>query len=105
MTSITTVSVSDLRALTPDWERSLRAANKAPKTILIYREAANRLVEFLLAHGMPTIAPNVHREHVEAYLEAYEPARRSTRPAPAQFTDRSGSLPAGGWGCLGHVGH
>jgi site-specific recombinase XerD len=71
MTQITAASVSDLRALIPDFERSLRAANKSPKTIQIYREAANRLVEFLLATGMPTNAPDIGREHVEAYLEEH----------------------------------
>lgn len=63
------VSVGDLRALIPDFERSLRAANKAPKTVLIYREAAKGLVEFLIANGMPTEAVHLHREHVESYLE------------------------------------
>jgi site-specific recombinase XerD len=69
MTQITAASVSDLRALIPDFERSLRAANKAPKTIVIYRDAANSLVAFLLAQGMPINALDIRREHIESYLE------------------------------------
>jgi hypothetical protein len=66
MAQITAATVGDLRALIPDFERSLRAANKSPKTVVIYREAANRLVEFLLAAGMPTNSADIHREHIEA---------------------------------------
>jgi site-specific recombinase XerD len=61
-------SVGDLRTLVPDFERSLRAANKSPKTIKIYVEAARGLIEFLLDAGMPTEAEKVRREHVEAYI-------------------------------------
>jgi site-specific recombinase XerD len=71
MTLITAASVGDLRTLIPDFERSLRAGNRAPKTIVIYRDAANGLVEFLVERGMPTDVAHIHREHVEAYLEEH----------------------------------
>lgn len=68
-TTDTQMSVGDLRLLIPDFERSLRAGNKSPKTVKIYREAARGLVDFMLANGMPTDAAKVKREHVETYIE------------------------------------
>jgi site-specific recombinase XerD len=65
----TALSVGDLRNLIPDFERSLRAGNKSPKTVKIYGEAARGLVGFLVAQGMPTDAAKIHREHVESYIE------------------------------------
>jgi site-specific recombinase XerD len=67
-TTVTAQSVGDLRVLIPDFERSLRAANKAPKTIEAYGDAARGFVAFSLAQGMPTEAVKVRREHIEAYL-------------------------------------
>lgn len=59
---------SGLRTLVPSWQRSLRAARRSPRTIKNYLEAAGQFLEHLGAAGMPTQAPDVHREHVEAYL-------------------------------------
>lgn len=62
-------SVGDLSTLIPSFERSLRAANKSPKTVKGYAEAAWQLLAFLTQRGMPTAAVKIRREHVEAYLE------------------------------------
>jgi len=40
---VTIESVGDLATLIPSFLRSLRAANKSPKTIATYSEAANQL--------------------------------------------------------------
>jgi site-specific recombinase XerD len=53
----------------PSWARHLRAANRSPRTIQSYLEAANQLVAFLSERGMPTDAANIKREHVESYIE------------------------------------
>jgi site-specific recombinase XerD len=58
-----------LAALVPSWERSLRAANRAPSTIKAYLEAAALFEGFVRDRGMPTGARAVRREHVEAFLE------------------------------------
>ena len=63
------VSVGDLTTLVPSFERSLRAANKSPKTVKGYGEAARQLLTFLSERGMPTDVARIRREHVEAYLE------------------------------------
>ena len=68
MDAITTQSVGDLSALIPSFERSLRAANKSPKTIATYGEAASQLLAFLRM-GMPTEAAKIGREHVESFIE------------------------------------
>lgn len=69
MDTITTQSVGDLSALIPSFERSLRAANKSPKTIATYGEAASQLLAFLRVSGMPTEAAKIGREHVESFIE------------------------------------
>ncbi len=65
----TTASVGDLAGLIPDFERSLRAANKSPTTLKVYGDAARSLLEFLVAHGLPTNAAKVRREHIETFIE------------------------------------
>ena len=70
MTRATTAaSVGDLAGLIPSFERSLRAANKAPKTIDTYGEASRQLVAFLAARGLPVGAGDITREHVEMFME------------------------------------
>src|ERR1700734_2376062 len=82
--------VGDLSTLVGDFERSLAAGNKAPRTIQIYGDAARRLIAFLQAQGMPTASEKVNREHLEAFtadqLARFKPATASQRyRALAQF--------------------
>ncbi len=51
-----------------DWALSLEAGNKSAATRLSYTTAVRQLADYLGAHGMPTEAANVRREHVEAFL-------------------------------------
>jgi site-specific recombinase XerD len=62
-------SYGTLDLLIPSWERSLRATNRAPRTIQAYVEAARLFEAFLLGRGMPTDVGAIRREHVEAFLE------------------------------------
>jgi site-specific recombinase XerD len=64
----TTAALDDLGGLLTDWRRHLRATNKAPSTIVSYANCATALLDYLIAHGMPTGASNVGREHIEAFL-------------------------------------
>jgi hypothetical protein len=41
----TRISVGDLRPLVPDFQRALKAANKSPKTVGIYADAARRMID------------------------------------------------------------
>jgi site-specific recombinase XerD len=79
----TDLSVGDLRLLVPDFERSLRAANKSLKTVKIYGEAARGMIDFFSANGMPTDAAKVTTEHVEMYIldqvERWRPATANQR--------------------------
>ena len=54
MDSVTVESVGDLGTLLASFQRSLRAANKSPKTCAVYSEAGNQLLAFLIEAGMPT---------------------------------------------------
>jgi len=83
-------SVGDLATLVPSFERSLRAANKSPKTVKGYGEAARQLIAFLADRHLPTEAAKVRREHVEEFIEhlvgRWKPATANNRyRALAQF--------------------
>jgi site-specific recombinase XerD len=79
----TQISVGDLRLLVPDFERALRAANKSPKTVEIYADAAKRMVDFFLTNGMPTDAAKVTCEHVDLFIvdqvQKWKPATANQR--------------------------
>jgi site-specific recombinase XerD len=76
-------AIGDLSNLIGDFERSLAAANKSPRTIQIYGDSARRLVAFLRSQGMPTAAERIGREHLEAFtadqLARFKPATASQR--------------------------
>jgi site-specific recombinase XerD len=61
----------------------LRAANKSPRTIQNYLEAVQQFAAHLNKNGMPSLAANVTREHVESYivavLEQWRPATAANR--------------------------
>jgi site-specific recombinase XerD len=63
-------AAGDLTVLLPSWELSLRAANKAPRTIETYLESARQFLAFLVEHGIRTDAATITREHVELWIEA-----------------------------------
>jgi site-specific recombinase XerD len=88
MTRLTTTeSVSDLAALIPSFVRSLRAANKSPATVEVYQGAAQQLLAYLRAQGMPTAVASITRDHVEAFL-----ADLLTRRKPATANNRYRAL-------------
>ncbi len=68
MLTTTGPSPGDVRTLAAFWGRSLRAANRSPKTIRTYLDSARQLADFLDEHGMPTEVASIHREHVEAFV-------------------------------------
>jgi site-specific recombinase XerD len=76
-------SVGDLAILADDFRRSLRSANKSPKTEKTYLEAVEGLDRFLASKGMPRSVAAIRREHVEAYvvdlLERFKPATANNR--------------------------
>jgi site-specific recombinase XerD len=73
----------DLETLIGDFERSLAAKNKTPRTIEIYGGSARQLLAFLEANGMPTQVEMINREHLEAFtadqLARFKPATASQR--------------------------
>lgn len=65
------------------FERSLRAANKSPKTIETYLEALRPFAAFLAERQFPQDVARLRREHVEAFmtylLERWKPATANNR--------------------------
>lgn len=60
----------DLRTLSRSFERSLKARNLSPATVRIYTIAIAQFATFLKEQGMPLLAANISREHVEEWLAA-----------------------------------
>jgi site-specific recombinase XerD len=58
----------DIPALLPSFQRSLRAANRSPRTIQSYTESAEQLADFLVRAGMPSAVDSIRREHVESFI-------------------------------------
>lgn len=54
--------------LVSDFERSLKARRRAPKTIVGYTDAARRFAAYSAAEGLPTSLQDVERRHVEAFI-------------------------------------
>lgn len=65
--------------------RSLRAANRSPRTIQSYAEACDQFFAFLAEQGMPRELAHIKREHVEAFigdlLARFTPATAANRYA------------------------
>jgi site-specific recombinase XerD len=57
-----------INELVGDFERSLRARRRAPKTIIAYTDAAHRFAAWLAIEGLPTAVDAVERRHVEAWI-------------------------------------
>ncbi len=67
--------------------RSLRAANKAPRTVRTYLDGLDHFARFLAESGMPRDVGAIRREHVEAFLVALQ--ERGRRPASVANRYRS----------------
>lgn len=86
------VTEGDLRVLARSFERSMRAANRSPATIRIYTIAVAQFATFLKKQGMPLVAANITREHIEEWLgsiletQSAGTARTRHRGAKAFFT-------------------
>lgn len=68
----------DLADLIPEWETSLKAGRKSPRTVRAYTDGARRFRAFLAGTGMPTAPTKITREHIEAYMVSLEGHSDST---------------------------
>jgi site-specific recombinase XerD len=53
-----------------DFERSMRAEGRSPKTRKLYRDAIDGIARHLADAGMPTDMESIRREHVESWMVA-----------------------------------
>jgi site-specific recombinase XerD len=60
----------DLSVLLRDFERSLRAERKSPKTILAYMSTGEAFRKFLHHNHLPTDVTEIQRDHVERYINS-----------------------------------
>lgn len=81
-----TKSVTVILELIKDWEGSLRARNRSPKTIRSYGDTARLFLDYLVEHDLPIDVTAVRREHVEGFIDD-QLAR--WRPATAAVRYRS----------------
>jgi len=66
-----------LHGLLASFELSLRAANKAPRTIETYSESVRQLIDYLEAAGLPTDLQQLEGEHIERFEIHLHEAGRS----------------------------
>ena len=57
-----------LRVLAPSFRRHLSSLNRSPGTVRCYLAAVTGLTTFLERNRLPTAAPAIEREHLEAYF-------------------------------------
>jgi site-specific recombinase XerD len=77
----------DIEDLQRSFELSLRAANKAEKTVKSYVGTVKNLRSYLVRQGMPTQIERLTREHIEMYI-----ADQLTRFRPKTAQIRFGDL-------------
>lgn len=70
------------------FQRHLRAANKAPRTIRGYLDAVTRFGQYVADVGMPCDVTAIRREHVESWIVAMQDAGHR----PASVANRYRSL-------------
>lgn len=63
------IAQGDIASNLLSYTRHLRAGNVRPRTIEAYSGAILQLAEYLARQGMPTDVADIHREHVEAFIE------------------------------------
>ena len=82
-----------LEDLRDSWLLHLEARNLSPKTIIIYRDAANALLRYLAERNLTLTSPRLRREHVDGLLAAMRgrdlSRDRSTTPASVRPSNRS----------------
>ncbi len=59
---------SDVATLNESFERSLRAENRSPRTVIIYTKDVGRFRDFLAEQDMPTAVEAIERGDVESYI-------------------------------------
>lgn len=62
------VVADSIERLVQSWRLSLRARNRAPRTVELYTDSLAQFARYLHTAGMPTRMSSITREHVESYL-------------------------------------
>ena len=91
-----------LFTLIPGWERSLRAANKSPRTLRSYGDSARLLDAFLRDSFGVTSVASITRDHIETFmadtLERWKPTAAAVRYRSLQqlfkWLTQEGEVPA-----------
>lgn len=77
---------SDLLTLLASWRRHLAAQRMSPATLATYSASVRGLDRFLCDQGMPQIAAEVRRGHVQGFItylvERWKPATAHTDIGP-----------------------
>ena len=74
---------SDLAVNVGSFTRHLKAENLSPRTQETYTESVRQFAKFLVSRAMPQDLTNIHREHVESFMEdllaRWKPATANNR--------------------------
>lgn len=86
MSRVISIVEEDIEVLLRSFELHLKATNKAAKTVRSYTGSVRTFRAFLVAHGMPTTALRLTREHVETFI-ADQVGRHRPKTAQIRFGD------------------
>lgn len=81
------LELDDLRELKDDFATELRRKNRSKQTIDSYLLRIDYFIEFLEENDLPTLAPDVGRDHIGAYIESLltRPNKRNGKPLSAEY--------------------
>ena len=86
-----------LLVLNRSFRRTLEAENKSARTIEAYTDAVRLLAAYCQAHGMPFLADELKREHIQVFiadqLARWKPATAHNRYRAACTPSSSGPWP------------
>jgi site-specific recombinase XerD len=63
------VALVDYYSLVDSWMRALRATDKSPNTVKLYRYGLGSLARGIVARGLPAQPASLTREHIETWLD------------------------------------
>ncbi|MEU1205495.1 tyrosine-type recombinase/integrase [Nocardia sp. NPDC005825] len=81
------LELDNLRELKDDFATELRRRNRSKNTIDGYLVRIDYFIEFLDENELPTVAPEVTRDHVGAFIESLltRPNKRTGKPLSAEY--------------------
>ncbi|MFC9995856.1 tyrosine-type recombinase/integrase [Nocardia sp. NPDC127526] len=81
------LDLDDLRELKDDFATALRRRNRSQVTISGYLLRIGYFIDYLIEHELPTLAPEVTRDHIGGFIESLltRPNKRTGEPLSPEY--------------------